>query len=156
MLPLGGAHPRVDRIGPVAPVALFAPGDPLHVVLRGYKDATALAARQLYVDRLGAHIRHFLVVHAGCMTQVAGSWNAVAVVPSSHGRVLASRRSPLPRKATAHPMASVINAVPALSSLARVVIHTGHGTAGHLAPDREAFVAPGSAAGRRVLLLDDT
>lgn len=146
----------VERIGPVVPMALFAPGDPLHMVLRGYKDATALAARRQYARRLGAHIGHFLRVHAECMAGLGGSWDAVAAVPSSRGRTPRSGAGQLSRKPAEHPMASVIDAVPELSSLVRVVLQTGVGTARHLTPDRAAFAAGRSVAGRRVLLLDDT
>jgi hypothetical protein len=146
----------VDRIGPVVPMALFARGDPLHVVLRGYKDAAGVAARRQYADRLGAHARRFLGAHAACLVRLGGSWDAVAAVPSSRGRVPGSHGGKLQGKPAAHPMARIIGAVPALSSSTGVVLHTGTGTAGHLAPDRLAFAAPSWVAGRRVLLLDDT
>ncbi len=138
----------------VVPVALCRSGDPLHTVLRGYKDAPAVTARRHFARRLDAHLSGFLDAHGACIVEAAGStWDSVAVVPSSRRSPEARRRRPWP---SPRPLDQVVGAVSCLSGLARVDIDRGPGSADHLAPDPDAFAVRGAARGRRVLLVDDT
>ena len=138
----------------VVPMALFRTGDVLHTVLRGYKDAPAVAARRHFSRRVAVHLSSFLGAHGGCITAAAGSdWDSVAVVPSSARAPGAGHR---PRLRACHPLGEVIGAIPWVSALARIEIGRGTGVAGHLAPDPGAFEVDMGARGRRVLLVDDT
>lgn len=137
----------------VVPVALCRTGDRLHAVLRGYKDAPAVAARRHFARRVGMHLSGFLGAHGACIATAAGaSWDSVAVVPSST-RPGGARRGSAPAP---HPLGEVVGTVTHLSGLARVEIVRGPGSADHLAPRPDAFAVAGDARGRRVLLLDDT
>ena len=138
----------------VVPVALFRTGDVLHAVLRGYKDAPAVAARRHFSRRVAVHLWSFMSAHRTCITAAAGSdWDSVAVVPSSARTHGAGRPPPVP---ACHPLGEVIGAIPCLSALARIEIGRGTGAVRHLAPDPGAFEVDPDACGRRVLLLDDT
>ncbi|HLN42743.1 MAG TPA: hypothetical protein VK215_09830 [Acidimicrobiales bacterium] len=137
---------------PVVPVALCRTGDRLHSVLRGYKDAPAVAARRHFARGLGVHLAGFLSAHGACIAKAAGShWDSVAVVPSSARNPGARCRLSPP-----HPLAEVLGSIPHLSGLASVEISRGPGSVDHLAPAAKAFEVAGEAAGRRVLLVDDT
>ena len=139
----------------VVPVALYRTRDPLHAVLRGYKDAPAVAARHHFAGRLGAHLAGFLDVHGPCITRAAGmAWDSVAVVPSSTRTPVRDRGGPMVR--SEHPLGTVVRATPSLSGLERIDIVRSSGTAEHLAPSCDAFAVGAEACGRRVLLLDDT
>jgi hypothetical protein len=144
-----------DRAPLVVPVALCRVGDPLHTVLRGYKDARVVAARRHFRSSLGAHLAGFLSAHAACIIDAAGStWDSVATVPSAARTPRESVR--LRAHAGEHPLGEVVGAMRCLSGLVRVDIGTGPGTADHLAPDAGAFEVGDEARGRRVLLVDDT
>jgi hypothetical protein len=139
----------------VVPIGLYRTGDGLHRVLRGYKDAPAVAARRHFARRLGTYFASFLEGHGACIADAAPStWDSVAVVPSSaRGRRPRGRfRAPAPP----HPLAAVLGAVPSLADVRRIDLEPGAGSADHLAPDPAAFEVSGEARGRRVLLLDDT
>jgi predicted amidophosphoribosyltransferase len=139
----------------VVPVALCRTGDPLHAVLRGYKDARVVAARRHFRTSLGAHLGRFLSTHDRCITEAAGSaWDSVAIVPSAARPPRARAR--VGAHAVDHPLGEVVRSVPCLSGLGRVDMRTGRGTADHLAPSPDAFEVGDGARGRRVLLLDDT
>jgi predicted amidophosphoribosyltransferase len=138
----------------VVPAALYRTGDRLHRVLRGYKDASAVTARQHFARCLGVHLAEFVYTHGPCIERAAGAtWDSIAVVPSS-------TRTPDDRPRVAppagHPLSRVVTAMSCLSALRRVDIGRGSGTARHLAPSRHAFVVGAEARGRRVLLFDDT
>ncbi len=138
----------------VVPMALFRTGDVLHAVLRGYKDAPAVAARRHFSRCVAGHLSSFLGAHGGCIAAAAGSdWDSVAVVPSSARTHGAGHPPPVPAR---HPLGEVIGAIPGVSALARIEIGRGTGLADHLAPDPAAFEVDAGARGRRVLLLDDT
>jgi predicted amidophosphoribosyltransferase len=141
---------------PTVPASLFMADDPLHTVLRGYKDAGAVAARRHFARRLAAHVDAFLEAHARCVEREAGPWDAVAVVPSSVRRAFVDGSGRSGRVWARHPLTAVIDDVGVLSGIHRVELVRGPGAVGHLAPQRHAFVAPETARRRRVLLLDDT
>ena len=134
----------------VVPIALFATGDGLHRVLRGYKDAPVADARRHFAIRLTAHVASFFAVHQRCLLEAAATpWDALAVVPSSTRGV----------DATSHPFTRVVGAVPSLSCVPSVVLvgrERRPGRSGHLHPDPGAFRVDGDLGGRKVLLLDDT
>ena len=142
----------------VVPVAVFRAGDPLHVVLRGYKDAEAVSVRRHFARGLAGHFRLFLEAEGDCLASAAkGRWDCVAVVPSSGdaaGGV--PRRGGGGHREVPHPLDAVVDAVPVLAGLPRLALRRGPAVCGHLAPDTRAFAVSGELRGRRVLLLDDT
>ncbi|GEM_PF-482891 len=132
---------------PVVPVALYAVGDPLHRVLRRYKDGTVPQARRHFAARLVEHLAAFFVHHTRCLTAAYGPWSAVAVVPSSAARRVQGR----------HPFEAVVASVPMLRDVPRLHLVPGSGSAAHLSPDPAAFaVVDPPVRGSAVLLLDDT
>ena len=148
-------EPVSDGCPLVVPVALCRTGDPLHTVLRGYKDSPVVAGRRHFAARLGAHLSGFLSVHGACIARTSGStWDCVAVVPSSTRTAGAGgqRRVAAPE----HPLRPVVGAVPCLSGLVGIDMRRGAGSADHLVPDPAAFEVDGEVCGRKVLLVDDT
>ena len=130
----------------VVPVALCRTGDPLHAVLRGYKDARVVAARRHFRTSLGAHLARFLSIHDRCITGAAGStWDSVAIVPSAARTPRGSAR--VGAHAVEHPLGEVVRSVPCLSGLGRVDLRTGRGSADHLAPSPDAFEVGDGARG---------
>lgn len=129
----------------MVPVALFALGDPLHLLLRGYKDARVGEARRHFTVGLTDHLGAFLATHGGCLA-ASGAWDAVALVPS---------RRPSAGRAE-HPLCRVVAGVPALARSDTVALVAGRGRVDHLRPAPDGFVADPEARGRRILLVDDT
>jgi hypothetical protein len=123
--------------------------------LRGYKDASAVAARRYFAGRVGEHLADFVGSHGRCIAEATSSnWDSVAVVPSSTRGFVASRRAALPAE---HPLGQMLSGIASMSGLKRVAIGRGPGLADHLTPARDAFeVDAESAQDRQVLLLDDT
>jgi len=142
----------------VVPAALYRMGDPLHSVLRGCKDAPAVAARRHFAGRLGVQLSEFLGAHRRCIAAAGATWDSVAVVPSStrtpHGPD--RRAGPGAVSGSGHPLGPVVATMSWMSGLTRLDIGRGAGTARHLAPSPAAFAVGADAKGRRVLLLDDT
>lgn len=139
----------------VVPIGLFRTGDGLHAMLRGYKDAPAVAARRHFAWRLSTYFAEFLEAHGTCITDGgASAWNSVAVVPSSARCRHPS--GPFHGSLPPHPLAAVVGAVPSLAGATRIDLEPGVGSADHLAPDPAAFEVSGHCRGRRVLLVDDT
>jgi predicted amidophosphoribosyltransferase len=123
---------------------LCRPGDALHGALRRYKDAPAVSARRHYTELLASLLEDFLSRHAACMRRALGDWDAVCTVPSSG------------RGGAARPFDAVVGAVRALHGADVVELAPGSVRARHLSPAAGAFRAPGTSAGRRVLVVDDT
>jgi hypothetical protein len=73
-----------------------------------------------------------------------GGWDVITVVPSTR------RTGPL------HPLASALGNTPFLAERHEVLLRRGDDPVDHLVAGQRAFVAAGSCAGRRVLLVDDT
>jgi hypothetical protein len=144
----------------VVPAALYRTGDPLHRVLRGYKDAPVAAARRHFAGRLAEHLSQFLGAHRRCIAAAAAgaTWDSVAVVPSSTrtphdpNRGAGSGVAP----SAGHPLGTVVATMSGMSGLTRLDIGRGAGIARHLAPSPAAFAVGTEANSRRVLLLDDT
>jgi hypothetical protein len=145
---VGSQLATVD-VGPqVVPVALCRPGDELHSALRRYKDGPAVTARRHFADRLARMLSAFLEEHGPCLRGAVGTWEQIAVVPSSRrGRDAGACPSPF---------SAVVAGVAALATLPRVPLGRGSSVAGHLQPAVDAFVVSGPVAGRKVLLVDDT
>ena len=144
-----GARLGTDDGGPpVVPLALCRPGDELHSALRRYKDGPAVTARRHFACLLAEMLAAFLQEHRSCLHGAVGTWEAVAVVPSSRR---GSEAGACPR-----PFDAVVAGVDSLATLPRVALGRGSSVAGHLHPAADAFVAGGPLVGTRVLLLDDT
>ena len=140
----------VRRLGlPLAPleaVATYRTGDDLHRRLRGYKDAPVAEARAACTRRLATLVQGWLDDRAGDFR--FGAWDLVATVPST--------RRPGPS-----PVDALVAAVPTLApQLIGGLLVRGPGRLDHLVADRRGFaVEPAAgerAAGRRVLVVDDT
>lgn len=144
-----GSRLGTDDVGPpVVPVALCRPGDELHSALRRYKDGPAVTARRHFADRLARMLSAFLEGHGPCLHGAVGTWEAMAVVPSS--------RRGHDAGACPSPFNVVVAGVAALATLPRVPLGRGSSVAGHLQPAVDAFVVSGPVAGRKILLVDDT
>jgi predicted amidophosphoribosyltransferase len=139
----------------VVPVSLCRNGDPLHVALRGYKDAPVTAARRHFAARTGLLVRNFLTRHATCIRDTASAtWDSFATVPSS---VRPSRSSPRDGDISwRHPFDRIVQPVLSASGLTHIRLVRAEGELGHLVPDPHAFGVVGGVRGRRVLLVDDT
>lgn len=137
-----------DAGPPVVAMSLCRPGDELHGALRRYKDAPAVAARHHFAGVVARFAQDFLAGHGDCLEAAAGGWDGVVVVPSS-GRGPVSGRPVCPFEA-------VVGEVPPLAEAPRVWLRRGRTPARHLAPSPHAFEVVGAAAGRRLLVVDDT
>jgi hypothetical protein len=156
------------RLGPAAtrrlvvPLAVCRIGDPLHVVLRGYKDAPQVEARRHFAGLLRRHLAMFLRAHGPCMERASGGWDSMAVVPSTDRVSLTRRVAVTPAAIGAaqarvrHPLAAVVDGMGELRGAARIDLVRGAAPTDHLSPDRRAFAVSGDVRDRRVLLLDDT
>jgi hypothetical protein len=116
----------------------------LHNVLRDYKyaDETVRARHRLHIAAL---LQRFLVGHRGCIEGAAGgSFDVITVVPSKRGR------------AGAHPLEQAIALAPQVDAIHERLLEPGPTDIGRNAPSDTGFVANENAAGRRVLLVDDT
>jgi adenine/guanine phosphoribosyltransferase-like PRPP-binding protein len=132
---------------PVATVADYRLGDPLHRCLRGYKDAPLAEARRVHVLRLQAMLGAWV---AGDRTapRFGRRWDAVVTVPSS-------------RRPTGAPVDAVVCGVPGLVGRLAPVLVRGPTPTDHLVASRWGFetaegIDPSWHRGRRVLVVDDT
>lgn len=151
---------------PVIPMSLYRPGDQLHAMLRGYKDAHASDGRRYFESKLIALVRAYFVRHGDCLLEATGGWQAFCVVPSSTRQ--GSPRDGLIREGLhrgrphgekfRHPLELLLGRSRVLESAEQLPLVAGTGRAGHLAPDPNAFRVgvPGAVQGCRVLLVDDT
>jgi hypothetical protein len=138
----------------VVPVALYRPGDPLHAVLRRYKDAPATAARRYFGGVVVALLDGFLATHGACLrSAVEDGWDAVCVVPSARRATASSGPA---GSAVAHPFEAVVGRIAALAAYPRIRLVCHRLTVDHLVPDAGASAVDADVRGRRVLLLDDT
>ncbi len=137
---------------PVVPMALYRIGDPLHVALRRYKHAPSIEARAHFAGVLSGLAARFLRSHWTCLWCAADSFDALAVVPSSlpSGPGVSSGATAAPH------LDAILKRVPALRGLEMLELRRGTAYVNHLRPSPDAFVAPAAAAGRRVLVMDDT
>ena len=126
-------------------LTLCRQGDPLHHVLRGYKDAPAVDARRHFTAKLGSIITVCLQGNPRASALIDAA-DALALVPSTV-RPLAGDLPP-------GPLSKVLAHVERLGPLHRLQVGRGPGDAGHLSPDRAAFQVDGATA-RRVVVMDD-
>lgn len=149
-----GAYQRYDdTMPPVVPIALYRLGDPLHLALRRYKHAPAVAARRHFVDVLTTFAYGFFRAHWGCIVATAGGLDSVVAVPSSTVPVLQRPARQLP---ALHPLCTVLDRVPALHVTGWVGMERGAGELGHLSPSADSFIPSAEVTGQRVLVVDDT
>jgi len=132
---------------PVATVADYRLGDPLHRCLRGYKDAPLAEARRVHVLRLQALLRAW-VVDDRAVPRFGRRWDAVVTVPSS-------------RRPAGAPVDAVVGGVPGVGGRLAPVLVRGPTPTDHLVASRWGFetaegIDPGWHRGRRVLVVDDT
>ena len=138
-----------DSLPPVVPIGLYRPGDPWNAVLRRYKDAPVGAARRYFVNLLKTRTEQYLSLHGACLARETKGFDAYCVVPSSQrGRLVTAP----------HPLESVLGAIPAMRSFDVVRMSAGDAQAGHLRPDKAAFVPEevASVTDRRILVVDDS
>ncbi len=133
---------------PVVPLVEYRVGDPVHRLLRGYKDAHDEARRRACTEAAA------LLVAARWADQVdelagrLGRWTAVAAVPSM--------RRPDPED-----LLCLFAGVPAVAGAPRASLVLSAGPVAHLRADRRAFGVPaddgtGALRTARVLVVDDT
>jgi adenine/guanine phosphoribosyltransferase-like PRPP-binding protein len=132
---------------PVATVADYQLGDPLHRCLRGYKDAPEAEARRVHVQRLRAMLGGWVAADRAA-PRFGRRWDAVVTVPSS-------------RRPTGAPVDVVVGGVPGLVGLLVPVLVRGPTPTDHLVASRWGFetadgIEPEWHRGRRVLVVDDT
>lgn len=166
----------------VVPMALYRPGDRLHHVLRGYKDAPSPSRRHLLQVQLAAMTELFFFSHGPCLSAAIGPVDALCVVPATHRRFAGSNVSPdrnpdpgpgqtaepdtwsgaTPRGPwpwPPSPLSKVLSMVPSLARLSNVplVAAPGRSAPRHLSAPSAAYVVLGAVKrDARVLLMDDT
>lgn len=132
---------------PVATVAEYRLGDPLHRCLRGYKDALLAEARRVHVLRLQVMLRAW-VADDRAAPRFGRRWDVVVTVPSS-------------RRPTGAPVDAVAAGVPGVGGRLAPVLVRGPTPTDHLVASRWGFetadgIDPDWHRGRRVLVVDDT
>jgi adenine/guanine phosphoribosyltransferase-like PRPP-binding protein len=132
---------------PVATVADYRLGDPLHRCLRGYKDAPLAEARRVHVLRLQAMLGGWVATDL-IRPRFGGRWDSVVTVPSS-------------RRPAGAPVDAVVAGVGGLGSRLVPALVRGPTPTDHLVASRGGFAAadaidPDWHRGRRVLVVDDT
>jgi hypothetical protein len=130
----------------VVPVTLARSGtSPLYRVLCSYKDdRRPERLRRGDAGAVAALLSRFVSLHGGCIARAASAcWDCVATVPSSgaHRGV--------------HPLVRLVAATPGLCERHVELLERGRAPIGHLQASDDGYVAA-DAAGRRVLLVDDT
>jgi predicted amidophosphoribosyltransferase len=133
---------------PVATVVDYIVGDPMHRLLRGYKDGPSSELRLMRARALGRRVQTWLAEHASGAPDAWARWDVVTVVPSSHGRA-------------SSPAASLVGIVPDLAARYRPLLVRGPAPCDHLRAARCGFaLSPGVDRGwlrhRRVLVFDDS
>jgi hypothetical protein len=130
----------------IVPIALVHTSESqLYASLRDYKSsALPDAVRREHALLLAATLQRFFRRHRPHIEAAAGAaWNAIQVVPSTRARE------------GQHPLEAVIAMTRLRGELAHFLTSTGE-PIGHNEPNAGAFAAGEQAAGRRVLLVDDT
>lgn len=134
----------------VVPLSLYSVGDPLHDLLRRYKDGASAVARRHHQALVGALAARFLWEHRSCL--LAGSarpWDALTTVPSTSGRGSRAGRRP-------HPLVEALRMVPYLAARHRELLAWTGLALGHNRASDGAFEVTAAVGGARILLLDDT
>jgi predicted amidophosphoribosyltransferase len=118
----------------------------LYNVLRDYKSGSMIEeVRSQHRLHIAAILQRFLGRHRGCIEQAAGrAFDTIVVVPSRRGRT------------GIHPLEQAIDLSPLLSPLRETLLEPGPGTIGRNDPVDDGYIAIQTAAGKHVLLIDDT
>jgi predicted amidophosphoribosyltransferase len=118
----------------------------LHNVLRDYKHSPDPAVRDRHQLHVAALLWRFLGHHRRCVEEAAGRpFDTITVVPSKSGRT------------GAHPLEQAIGRTPQrMRELHQRLLEPGPGEIRRNAPADDGFLATPQAAGRQVLLIDDT
>jgi len=129
----------------IVPISLSKTDEQLHHVLRSYKSSPFPEVRRRFTMQIAAMIARFLGSHQQCIVSAAGTaWDTVTIVPSTAGRV------------GRHPLLDVIEMVKILGPAYVDLLTPGTTPLGHNVSDDAGLVASHTAAGRAVLLIDDT
>jgi predicted amidophosphoribosyltransferase len=129
----------------VVPVSLYVGDEQLHTVLRGYKDSLDSEARARFRLQVAALLARFLRDHGDCIRRAAGrDWDTILIVPSSAGR------------AGTHPLEVAVKMSRTQRRLYVPLLESTGVDVEHREADERAFRALPGAAGRRVLLVDNT
>ncbi len=133
---------------PVVTVTDYMVGDPLHRLLRGYKDGPSAPVRSLRARAVAARVGEWLARGGDRLVERLGGWDLVTVVPSV-------------RRAGAAPAEALVILVPQLAACYRPLLVRGPAPTDHLLAARYGFVlAPGVERdwlrGQRVLIFDDS
>jgi adenine/guanine phosphoribosyltransferase-like PRPP-binding protein len=132
---------------PVAAVADYRLGDPLHRCLRGYKDAPLAEARRVHVLRLQAMLGAWVADDLAA-AHFGRRWDVVVTVPSS-------------RRPAGAPVDAVVAGVPGTAGRLAPVLVRGPIPTDHLVASRWGFetadgIEPSWHRSHRVLVVDDT
>lgn len=128
----------------VIPVSLYRKPSKLRDWLKFYKPNDE-ASRPEYASPLGAILARFWVEATSALEASIGSWDALAIVPSS------ARAGPHPFTDVAAIASRLYGANwPVLQALER-----GNGPLGHRVMSQTAYRTVGAEPGQRILLLDD-
>jgi len=136
-------------LAPVMVVTDYRIGDPMHRRLRGYKDAHASEARQMFSTALARLVGPWLATHHDRLVRRFGSgWDTVVTVPSTH-------------RPTGARVDAVVAMVPELSLRHRTLLERGPEVTDHLRAARKGFAVIGTVdrawlKRRIVLVFDDT
>jgi predicted amidophosphoribosyltransferase len=132
----------------IVPISLVHTSESqLYASLRDYKSESPYISNRVRAEHvllLAATLQRFLRIHRSHIEQAGGAaWDAIQVVPSTrqrHGD---------------HPLEDVVRRTIFRDEVVQLLTPTGE-EVGHNQPNRAAFAASAQAAGRRVLLVDDT
>jgi len=130
----------------VVPISLVHTSESqLYANLRDYKSSyLSPAIRSEHALLLAATIQRFLRLHRAHLEEAAGTrWDTVQIVPSTR------------RRAGSHPLEEVLQMTNHRDELGQLLRPTGEAI-DHNERNPDAFAVVGEAAGRHVLLLDDT
>lgn len=130
----------------VVPISLSEPFGQLHHVLKHYKNADVDAVvRNGFITQITAMLARFLHAHRSCIERRAGqTWNSIAIVPSTGGRV------------GEHPLETAIRRSPWLRRQFKPLLLPGPVPINHNSASDRGFIAQAGTADLRVLLVDDT
>jgi hypothetical protein len=127
----------------VVPISLCEMPSQFYTVLRDYKRDTASAQPRFRLEA-AALLHRFLQAHTTCITEAAGEWDALAIVPST-------RRPEGP-----YPMEGVIRQSKYLTEMYEPLLTRGPAEMVGRIADDNLFATTQSVHGTRVLLIDDT
>lgn len=139
-----GQLSRPSRL--VIPISLSEPFGQLHHVLKHYKNPQFDAVvRNGFITQITAMLARFLHAHRSCIeTRAGGTWDSIAIVPSTGGRI------------GQHPLETAIRRSPWLQRQFKALLLPGAVPINHNTASDRGFIAQIGVADLRVLLVDDT